>query len=399
MQWKAPNNLSSWVQRAGRAARAPGRQGLAVMLVEKSAFEQGGSTSENGLPVAQSQATGRGGRGRGRGGRGGGRGKKMGAGYGVLHGQKRGTHSGTHDTIGRLDEPVIITSDSIGEGLYQYIQTTFCRRAILTTVFGNVTPGTLQCFREIDNTTHLPTEVPQALCCDLCNPTLFNNTRPSKPVVASRQKKTKKGPPVDSMREALYTWRRSVKRDLYPQAMWAPHAILDNASCELLSSIGPIPTMDLLAAQLRTTWARWDELGESLFKMVSNLEIPPIAPTAKNKKRTAPPEDPTDLDLLISTTEASLPLPLPKRPRMSRNQTSSTVPQPPIQTPTSLPIVTSAPLIPSDLTTVQPTTCDSENNIPGQTYPTPPTSQGSSSQSTAAFPPSDYESFFAGLRR
>ncbi|KAG6864113.1 hypothetical protein C0991_012398, partial [Blastosporella zonata] len=39
VQWKVPTNVSSWVQRAGQAARGPGRQGLAIMLVEKSAFE------------------------------------------------------------------------------------------------------------------------------------------------------------------------------------------------------------------------------------------------------------------------------------------------------------------------------------------------------------------------
>ncbi|KAJ7787387.1 hypothetical protein B0H13DRAFT_1676524, partial [Mycena leptocephala] len=38
VQWKIQKNLSSWVQRAGRAARA-GATGMAVMLVEKSAFE------------------------------------------------------------------------------------------------------------------------------------------------------------------------------------------------------------------------------------------------------------------------------------------------------------------------------------------------------------------------
>ncbi|KAI0041674.1 P-loop containing nucleoside triphosphate hydrolase protein, partial [Auriscalpium vulgare] len=39
VQWKTPPTLSAWVQRAGRAARGPGRQGLAIMLVERSAFE------------------------------------------------------------------------------------------------------------------------------------------------------------------------------------------------------------------------------------------------------------------------------------------------------------------------------------------------------------------------
>jgi hypothetical protein len=36
VQWKAPTSTSSWVQ---RAAQAPGHYGLAVLLVEKPAFE------------------------------------------------------------------------------------------------------------------------------------------------------------------------------------------------------------------------------------------------------------------------------------------------------------------------------------------------------------------------
>ncbi|EDR03125.1 uncharacterized protein LACBIDRAFT_307604 [Laccaria bicolor S238N-H82] len=37
VQWKLPSSVSSFIQRAGRAARGPG-SGLAVLLVEKSAY-------------------------------------------------------------------------------------------------------------------------------------------------------------------------------------------------------------------------------------------------------------------------------------------------------------------------------------------------------------------------
>ena len=39
VQWKVPENLSSWVQQAGHAAWGDGQQGLAVMIVKKSSFE------------------------------------------------------------------------------------------------------------------------------------------------------------------------------------------------------------------------------------------------------------------------------------------------------------------------------------------------------------------------
>lgn len=39
VQWKLTTTVSSFVQRAGRAARAAGRTGLAVLLVEKSVYD------------------------------------------------------------------------------------------------------------------------------------------------------------------------------------------------------------------------------------------------------------------------------------------------------------------------------------------------------------------------
>lgn len=137
--------MSSWVQRAGRAARGHDREGLAVMLVEKTAFEvnsTGVVVADAATPLAPA-VRGRGGsRGRGRGGgRGCARGgKKQGKDYAVLHGQKRGSFGGKHDGITQQPEPEI-PSDAPGEGIYAYIQATTCRRAILATIFQNKTPG------------------------------------------------------------------------------------------------------------------------------------------------------------------------------------------------------------------------------------------------------------------
>jgi superfamily II DNA/RNA helicase len=48
VQWKLPAKLSSFVQRAGRAARGPGRTGVAVLLAEPSSLKyapaKGGAT-------------------------------------------------------------------------------------------------------------------------------------------------------------------------------------------------------------------------------------------------------------------------------------------------------------------------------------------------------------------
>ncbi|EDR04355.1 uncharacterized protein LACBIDRAFT_304539 [Laccaria bicolor S238N-H82] len=186
VQWKAPSNLSSWVQCAGRAAQAAGREGLAVMIVEKSAFEisttaaSSGEFGTNTASVSQRCNT-RGGHGRGHSGRGRGQGRpaKNGPTYGVSHGAKHGQYSGAHDTMTRLEECEEIPGDVVGEGLYWYIQTTVCHRLILTKIFRNK-----------------PSYVSPTRCCDLCNPKLFDRTRPSEPIVTARQCSVKKGEPV-----------------------------------------------------------------------------------------------------------------------------------------------------------------------------------------------------------
>ena len=140
VQWKAPTSTSSWIQRAGRAARAPGRDGLAILLVEKTAFETNpmatpekvATTSAKGntLPRGSQRGPGRG-RGMGRG-----RGSKRGTSYAILHGQKRGARGGAHDTVTIRDEPAL-SDDAPAEGLFVLIQTTVCHRKVLEKIFAN----------------------------------------------------------------------------------------------------------------------------------------------------------------------------------------------------------------------------------------------------------------------
>ncbi|RDB26762.1 hypothetical protein Hypma_005334 [Hypsizygus marmoreus] len=249
--WKAPANLSSWVQRAGRAARAAGRTGMAVMLVEKSAFEvnQGPIVEDSNLVEAVSSMP------QGRGGRGG-----HGGLVGVA-GAKRGTYGGAHDQPPVVNTPQHVANDAPGEGLYALIQATTCRRKILSTVFRNPPSA----------------GVPPHECCDICHPSLFGRTRPSKPVAAARMQSIKKGEPVEAVRLRVYQWRRTVKKTRYPAAMFAPHAFLDDKACDLLASIGPVETRQQLEPVL-LGWARWEELGDDLFHTMKQLVIPSLAP-------------------------------------------------------------------------------------------------------------------------
>ncbi|KAK7001247.1 hypothetical protein R3P38DRAFT_2559263, partial [Favolaschia claudopus] len=178
VQWKVPQTLSAWIQRADRAARRPGTLGLAVLLAEKAAFEVNPAADTLAATTTQTSGRGRGSGGRGRGGRGAGArgrsGQKQGRDYAILHGQKRGSFKGSDDAVPPRDEHVI-ADNTPREGIYILIQATICRRLILRQIFQN----------PVHN-------VPAAQCCDICNPKLFDQVRPGKLVRASRQKGIRK---------------------------------------------------------------------------------------------------------------------------------------------------------------------------------------------------------------
>jgi hypothetical protein len=197
------------------------------------------------------------GRGRGRGwgrGRGSGRGGKRGASYAVLHGQKRGTRTGAHDAVTIRDEPPL-SDEAPAEGLFVFIQTTICRRKVLEKIFKNAPSSKFPAQH------HQPcsllttyTDVPAVSCCDLCNSSLLDRIRPGQLPAMQRQSTVKRGVANDAIRDALYAWRRTIKRQYYPKAVWAPQAILDNGTCELLASVGPITTIARLAQLIQSTW-------------------------------------------------------------------------------------------------------------------------------------------------
>jgi hypothetical protein len=118
------------VQRAGRAARGPNTVGLAVLLVEPTAYS---------IRSTQPKKQGRGK-------------KKQEASQGTTtylqqgedkayarsHGRFRGARN-ANDTLTPLDDPPF-SEDDESEGAYLFIQATSCRRRVLRTVFVNPPP-------------------------------------------------------------------------------------------------------------------------------------------------------------------------------------------------------------------------------------------------------------------
>jgi len=133
VQWKLPSTVSSFVQRAGRVARGYGGSGLAVLLVEKSAYDVDITAAAN---QAKKSTTKR-------------KGnvheatkypKSKDKTYAISHGVLRGAFGGASDGIPvHIEVPLDLLS--LDEGLYTLVQTTECRRKVLQMIYGNEMPG------------------------------------------------------------------------------------------------------------------------------------------------------------------------------------------------------------------------------------------------------------------
>lgn len=141
MQWKLPGSVSSFVQRAGRAARASGRTGLAVLLVEQAAYgvdlDQDTMHAEAGLPKKNLKKRGK---------------KKTQSIEGEIkrtaaeskklrdvRGARHGGIDGKHDAILVRQEPRLDVHQ-VDEGLHTLVQTGVCWCAVLTKIYNNKPP-------------------------------------------------------------------------------------------------------------------------------------------------------------------------------------------------------------------------------------------------------------------
>lgn len=171
VQWKLPGSMSSFVQRAGRVARDPRRKGLAVLLVEKSAY--GFNCEELGEDVDEAKKKTKGKAQTSR--------KlqkttgeyvKGGKGYAESRGVKRGSHNGKCDKLTHAGWSPVIDRRAKDENLLAFVQTGCCRRAMLTAIFDNYGSG--QSFsNKISNHSPHPYQSHQALVATYAIPTFY----------------------------------------------------------------------------------------------------------------------------------------------------------------------------------------------------------------------------------
>jgi hypothetical protein len=58
--------------------------------------------------------------------------------------------------------------------------------------------------------------------------------------------------------------------------LWGPQAILNDDTCELLSSVGPVDSPEFLSSLLKEGWEWWDKLGTELYALMHYLAISPL---------------------------------------------------------------------------------------------------------------------------
>ncbi|KAH9836597.1 P-loop containing nucleoside triphosphate hydrolase protein [Rhodofomes roseus] len=283
VQWKLPGTFSNFVQRAGRAARGRGRQGLAVLIVERTAY----TVDLSALQSTDESNTGTHGKGntsatvRGR------KRKtapqvKAGKDYAELHGVNRGGSSGKDAPPQGTQPP--LDPESLDEGLHTFVQSTHCRRRVWAEVFES------------------PYKSASGPCCDICDSTLFNRTRPSAATKAPKAARIPRGVPDVKTELSLYEWRDDIFIRDHAKAQYDSTAILDDATIERLASAGCLPR-NTLTAILKSTWIWWDRYGAELTSHMESLDVVFTPPPKKAKAG--------QTTMSLSSASATVPLATP----------------------------------------------------------------------------------------
>lgn len=180
------------------------------------------------------------GRGRGRGGRGRGRGQPRGRGTGRGRGGSTAV-AGATVAAGDITRAAIldvnpgpvrlVPEGAAGEGLYVYIQTQTCRRALLGVVINRL------------------------VCCDICNPELLKRSQLGPIARKKKRARVRKCEVNLDIVQELCKWRMRMKKKYFAGTLYAPHALLPTEICETLAAMGPIDDKRQLATALQDGWS------------------------------------------------------------------------------------------------------------------------------------------------
>ncbi|KAJ6467585.1 hypothetical protein DFH09DRAFT_888815, partial [Mycena vulgaris] len=220
-------------------ARASGRTGLAILLVEPSAYgidlaegvlAKGGATKgRKKKPEKEKESDAE---------------KKRKAQkrkqHAKLRGVNRGAAGGKFDVVFVKDTPPL-DPEAADEGLLVFAQAGECRRMVLTAVYGNKAP------------------IP-------------------------RQSAIKRGEINRDVQMELHKWRVKIRDRDYPTALYSASAVLRDETIALLASVGPFTSKKHLEIVLAGQWTWWEEYGEELYGCLVAQTIPPMVPLPKKSR-------------------------------------------------------------------------------------------------------------------
>ncbi|VDC03270.1 unnamed protein product [Peniophora sp. CBMAI 1063] len=265
VQWKLPKKLSSFVQRAGRAARGAGRTGLGVLLVEPLAYSR--SILQEAIAEAK-KAKGRKRRKKGGGGGEGGgekkKAKKKQDTWSADHGRFRGGRGGGKDDFPPSKEafpPLNHAHES--EGMYHFVQTRQCRRAVFADVFNNPPPN------------------PTVPCCDVCDPSLLDRTRPGiRPKRGGEGRVTYAKESSKSVWIYLDDWREGIFDRDFGWSSMTPETVLPTQIVDKIARL-ELPLQEQHVRKiLSSEWVRWSRYGEEVVALLRAATIAPNPPSS-----------------------------------------------------------------------------------------------------------------------
>ncbi|KAI0071881.1 P-loop containing nucleoside triphosphate hydrolase protein, partial [Panus rudis PR-1116 ss-1] len=251
VQWMLPKTFSNWIQRAGRAARGRGREGLAVLLVPPAVYKKIIDTSMNVNSQGSGQGTGKG------------KGSKKEKErditpeeYAILHGVNRGKRDKQDQKPAAKQPP--FDEEAADEGLTVFVQSTRCRREVWAQAFD----------------TQFNRSALTVPCCDICDPSLFNRMRPGNRPRASANAKgpkgRKRGQAVPEIEKRLREWRRMVYQRDHNFAVYEAKSLLSDDMVAVLASHGELE-LQTFARLLSGSWIWWERYGTKLQDFMKTL--------------------------------------------------------------------------------------------------------------------------------
>ena len=112
-------------------------------------------------------------------------------------------------------------------------------------------------------------------CCDLCDPSLLNQTRPAPPSRVLRKKKATPGVVDPKLKKEIVKWRKEVWTRDFKDSLFGPSAILSEEALESVSSFGKIERLIDLESALGG-WAWFGRYGDELLNIFRRLDIAPM---------------------------------------------------------------------------------------------------------------------------